>query len=147
MKTKLSEVRYGSKKDTTRLTAAKKMTSVRKGRKENKLVQLVQAHKATVAPAWASLDVRIILSSEGKVEHLTKSDGGTEAVALHRLWHDWFLLSEAHTCTFVRSSFPRTACYASLRRQRTDGLIHQFVTTLDLARYARTTPDCTTWRL
>lgn len=45
MKTKLSEVRYGSKKDTTRLTAAKKMTSVRKGRKENKLVQLVQKRK------------------------------------------------------------------------------------------------------
>jgi hypothetical protein len=33
-----------------------------------------------------------------------------------RMWGDWFLLSEAETCVYSRSGFPRFACLASALR-------------------------------
>ena len=31
-----------------------------------------------------------------------------------RMWGDWFMLSEANTCVYSRSSFPRSALFAYL---------------------------------
>lgn len=100
-----------------------------------------------VKTLWETYNVQVVINQGGKVEHVSKSQNGTEADAIRRLWHDWFLLTEAHTCAFVRSSFPRTACYASERRDRTSGLVQQMVTSLDLGRYPRITPVCSDWHL
>jgi hypothetical protein len=97
--------------------------------------------------AWENANITLGINEGGEVEHVSKSDNGTSTASIQRLWHDWFLLSESHTCTLVRSSFPRTACYASKRRDDAEGLVQQMVTTLDLGRYPRHNPVCGTWRM
>jgi hypothetical protein len=96
---------------------------------------------------WAARRITLATADGGIVEHVSKSVNGTTANAVRRLWHDWFLMSEAHSCALVRSSFPRTACYTSARRVSTGGLVQQMVTTLDLGRYTRTVPACDEWAL
>lgn len=97
---------------------------------------------------WDNLSIETRTSASfGKVEHVAKSSSGEDEGALDRLWLDWFLMGEVHACTFVRSSFPRTACYASVRRQASSGLVQQSVTSVDLGRYAQTIPNCNTWAL
>lgn len=102
---------------------------------------------SNLGDSWRRYGVHILSATGGKVEHLTKSEQGQEAAALERLWHDWFLLSESHTCTFVRSAFPRTACYASLRRIKSKGLVYLSVVQKDLGRYAKIVPLCEQWQL
>ena len=86
--------------------------------------------------------------SYGIVEHVVKSVNGSQVAATHRLWLDWFLQTEVHTCALIRSSFPRTACYTSARRNDGNGLVQQLVTKMDLGRYTRVRPSCTAgWSL
>eukprot|EP00039_Didymoeca_costata_P024273 m.9839 g.9839 ORF g.9839 m.9839 type:complete len:456 (+) comp4146_c0_seq1:206-1573(+) len=91
--------------------------------------------------------VGIFAPSGGKVEHVIKSKNGSDIEASKRLWLDWFLMSEVHTCALIRSSFPRTACYASLRRDNSNGIVSQFVTKMDLGMYPRVSPECSNWKL
>lgn len=96
---------------------------------------------------WRAGRIVLATGDGGLVEHVSKSANGTAVDAVRRLWHDWFLISEAHSCALVRSSFPRTACYTSTRRVQNSGLVQQMVTSLDLGRYSRIVPVCDAWAL
>lgn len=96
---------------------------------------------------WDEAGVSPWASKTGIIEHVVKSANGSEVAATQRLWLDWFLMSEVHTCALIRSSFPRTACYVSARRDAGGGLIQQLVTRWDLGRYPRIIPRCTSWTL
>lgn len=114
-----------------------------------RLQDLVDKYAADVAgtAAWEQHGVRRWAADEGIVEHVSKSVKGSEVAATQRLWLDWFLMSEVHTCALIRSSFPRTACYTSRRRAKENGLVQQLVTKMDLGRYPRIIPECNAWQL
>lgn len=105
------------------------------------------AAKTAGSERWKEIGVSPFASKEGIIEHVVKSVNGSEVLATKRLWLDWFLMSEVHTCALIRSSFPRTACYVSTRRDASNGLVQQLVTRMDLGRYPRIVPSCTGWRL
>jgi hypothetical protein len=42
-----------------------------------------------------------------------------------RMWGDWFMLSEANTCVYSRSGFPRFACLAAAPRAQTRGPVFE----------------------
>ena len=110
------------------------------------LVDTFAADVAGDAP-WDQHGVRRWAADEGIIEHVVKSANGSDVEATRRLWLDWFLMSEVHTCALIRSSFPRTACYVSRRRENENGLVQQLVTKMDLGRYPRIIPQCTAWQL
>lgn len=112
-----------------------------------RIIELINKFAETNKQEWQNHVVHVLVTSTGKVEHLTKSDSGEDPDSVLRLWLDWFLLSESHTCAFVRSSFPRTACYASFHRQLAKGLVQQMVTNQDLGRYQRIKLNCANWML
>ena len=120
-----------------------------------RLDQLIAGFRAKpdLAPLWEGERISIGIPEGGKVEHVSKSANGTEDASIQRLWHDWFLMSEAHACTLVRSSFPRTACYTSSRRDWARGLVQQSVTKKDLGVYKKQNnnqpyiPTCDAWQL
>lgn len=97
---------------------------------------------------WKEQNIRnIAIKDVGIVEHVVKSVNGSEVEATKRLWLDWFLMTEVHSCSLIRSSFPRTACYTSRRRNAAKGLVQQYVTNWDLGRYPRVHPVCNAWSL
>jgi len=97
---------------------------------------------------WDRQGIRLVAPKDvGIVEHVIKSVNGSDVEATKRLWLDWFLMTEVHTCSLIRSSFPRTACYTSSRRSATKGLTQQYVTNWDLGRYPRYRPVCNQWTL
>jgi hypothetical protein len=96
---------------------------------------------------WDEQGAVVWAPKAGKVEHVIKSVNGSDVDATMRLWLDWFLMSEVHTCTLIRSSFPRTACYVSSRRDSIKGRVQQLVTNWDLGRYPRVIPKCDTYAM
>ena len=111
----------------------------------DRLARLVREfrNEPAISAAWREQAVIVQTSDVGQVAHTAarKAANSSSFDAIKRLWLDWFKIGEAHTCALIRSSFPRTACYASQHRDDDDGLIHQFVTRRD-NRYARHSPAC-----
>ena len=61
------------------------------------------------------------------------------------LWNEFFLLSEAHACTFYKGmcGLAHTACTVSLRRQLTNGVMLE--ATPPAYGSAGKEPQCTRW--
>ena len=114
-----------------------------------RLEGIVEGFADTVGKTkWNQQNIRnVAIKDVGIVEHVVKSVNGSDVEATKRLWLDWFLMTEVHTCSLIRSSFPRTACYTSKRRNAAKGLVQQYVTNMDLGRYPRVHPACNAWSL
>jgi len=48
--------------------------------------------------------------------HVSNKETQGASSVTQRMWGDWFMLSEASTCVYSRSGFPRFACLASALR-------------------------------